>query len=128
MSDVISPVSTPAQWQSYVLPIAKLFSAQPISQGARVLVMLASADAQSAIQAAVAAAGGVVVAVDTEISQGVVAQEIERIQPDIVVCVPEVFGWVSKMAFLARTHAVFTCGAVGEGTLIDRAQHYAKGQ
>ncbi len=42
-----------------------------------------------------------------------------------MVCSPKNFGWVSKIAFKAGTHHVFTLGDDRTGTLLDRAVHHS---
>lgn len=126
MSDAIQTLTTTAQWQSYTQPVKLLFSALPVSRGACVLVMLACAPARAMLSEAIEAAGAQMLAVDVGTAQSEVGSIIEQRKPEIVVCAPEVFGWVSKLAFLSECAAIYTCDADGAGTLLDRAAHLAK--
>jgi len=50
--------------------------------------------------------------------------QMAEIKPAVVVCAPEMFGWMSKLAFLNGAAAIYTCGEAGEGTLLFRASHF----
>lgn len=126
MFDVTSGAQVSAQWQSFVQPIARLFQCVPIAKGRAVLVMLASEEARSAVCAAVHALEGECVELAFDAAPAEVEQAILRQQPVVVVCAPEIFGWVSKIAFVARSSAIYTCGENGEGTLLARAAHFVE--
>ena len=123
MSNEISLSAASLPWPSYVQPIAQLWQALPILPNAPVWAMLAAPQALDALRAAAAQTQRPLVTLDAHSTQDQVAAHIAQTRPGVVVCAPEVFGWVSKIAFLNHVHAVYTCGEGGEGTLLDRARH-----
>ena len=112
-------------WSSAVPRIAALLDALPRPPLAPVLLLLPAAQAQTAVLAAAAHLGANVVTMPAHSGQDGVAQAIARTRPFAVVCAPEVFGWVSKLAFLGGCLAIYTCDEEGSGTLLDRAAHCA---
>lgn len=130
MSDVMVCTGTFTQWQGYVQPVAKLFQALPVPANACVVVMLDTSDvgdvsgAKLLLAAVAAAIGCKEVALPVHAAQPEVEQMLAQHQPTVVVCAPAVFGWVSKLAFLAGCVAIYTCAEDGAGTLLDRASHF----
>lgn len=125
MSQVIFNDQAPVQWVSLVSPIAQLFQSVPVPKGAVVVVMLAGAEAGDAVRAAVHAIGAQLMEIAYDAAKADVELVITQQRPVVVVCVPEVFGWVSKVAFLAGCSAIYTCGDNAEGTLLARAARFA---
>lgn len=125
MSDEISWSAASIQWSSYAQPIAKLWQALPIHPCAPVWAMLATPQAMDTLRAAAAQTEHPLVTLPVHSTQDEVGAHIAQTQPAVVICAPEVFGWVSKIAFLNHVHAVYTCAEAGEGTLLDRARNYA---
>lgn len=125
MSDVMPRIQVSAQWRSFVQPISRLFQSVPVSKGRVVLLMLQSDEAREAICAAARAVDCECVEISANAVQADVEQAIAQHLPVIVVCAPEVFGWVSKTAFVAGSAAIYTCGENSEGTLLVRAAHFA---
>lgn len=66
-------------------------------------------------------AGHVFLPLNTAYQAAEVSYFIENAEPAVVVCTPENFAWVSKLAFNAGTRNVFTLGDDRTGTLLDRA-------
>lgn len=123
MNDVTKNISLPESWQHASMQIAQLFSNLPLKTHAALLVILPEEEAYDSLRMAANALALQVVAMPTHSAQEGVAKAIAQTQPSIVVCAPEVFGWVSKLAFLGGCLAIYTCGDDGEGTLLDRASH-----
>lgn len=124
MSDVMPRIQVSAQWRSFVQPISRLFQSVPVSSGSVVLLILQSEEAREAICAAARAVDCECVEISANAAQADVEQAIVQHLPVVVVCVPEIFGWVSKTAFVAGSAAVYTCGEHSQGTLLARAAHF----
>ncbi|TSE34915.1 malonate--CoA ligase [Tepidimonas charontis] len=73
-------------------------------------------------------AGLVYVPLNTAYQPAEVAYFIDNAEPAAVVCTPDRFGWVSKLAFRAGAQAVYTLGPDRQGTLLERAAHRADTQ
>ena len=112
------------QWNDLIMPVAQLLKAQPVRPQASVLWMLNVPGAVQMLRQAIAQAGFQGVEVPADAHPPVLEAMMVLHPPAVVVCAPQVFGWVSKQAFLANCSAVFTCGESGEGTLLDRAKHF----
>lgn len=110
-------------WAQAAAHISPLLQALPLPAGAPILLLLQGAQAQVAVTAAAAALALAVVRMPPDSTPGGVAKAMADTQPCVVVCAPEIFGWVSKLAFLGGSLAIYTCGENGEGTLLDRAAH-----
>lgn len=124
MTDVFSIASLSAPWQVHIKSIAKLFAGLPVTGHKSVLVMLFDQQAQAAVYAAIAELGWEAIVIPADCTPSGVEQVIAQTRPAVAVCLPEVFGWVSKLAFLGKCLAIYTCGENGEGTLLDRASHH----
>lgn len=126
MSDVTNPMSLSDPTESLSAAIAGLWRRLPLPTGQPVLVLLpAGGPAYQAVVGAAAVGGWPLVCMPVEAQPQGVAHAIAQHRPVVVVCVPEIFGWVSKQAFLGQCMAIYTCGQEGEGTLLDRARHCA---
>src|SRR5690606_21755984 len=73
---------------------------------------------------AVLRAGHVFLPLNTAYQAGEIEYFVGNAEPAMVVCSPQNFGWVSKIAFKAGTRHVFTLGEDRSGTLLDRAAHH----
>lgn len=110
-------------WAQAAAQISPLLQALPLPAGAPILLILQGAQAHAAVTAAAAALALAVVSMPHDSTPDGVAKAMADTQPCVVVCAPEIFGWVSKLAFLGGSLAIYTCGEDGEGTLLDRAAH-----
>ena len=104
--------------------IAQLLQTLPLPHAGTVLLVLPEAQAYDALRGAADLLSLHVVVMPVHSEQEGVARAIAQNKPCVVVCVPEIFGWVSKLAFLGGCLAIYTCGETGEGTLMDRASHF----
>ena len=111
----------PTAWE---VPIGRLLAQFADVPGAAVWVMLPSPTMRAVIHAAVRHAGLHAIDGPEVLRQEEVRDALAQASPAVVVCPPEVFGWVSKLAFLQCCRAVYTCGEDGAGTLLDRAAHF----
>ena len=68
-------------------------------------------------------AGHVFLPLNTAYQSAEIEYFIADAQPAVVVCAPKNFAWVSKIAFKAGTHHVFTLGEDRQGSLLERAAH-----
>jgi hypothetical protein len=123
MNDLQPPLTRPESWKLAAGPIAQLLKQVPMPSGAPVLLVLPAGFALETLRTAVTQLGLNGVVMPAHSTQEGVAKVIGQYQPGVVVCPPEVFGWVSKLAFLGGCAAIYTCGEEGEGTLCSRASH-----
>lgn len=124
MNDVTKTISLPESWQLAARQVAQLLRQLPLASGAPLLLVLPETEACDALRVAADTLSLRVVAVPVHSAQECVASAIALNKPCVVVCAPEVFGWVSKLAFLGGCLAIYTCGEEGGGTLLDRASHF----
>ena len=68
-------------------------------------------------------AGYVFLPLNTAYQSAEIEYFIGNAEPAVVVCTGRNFGWVSKIAFKAGTHHVFTLNDDRTGSLLDRAAH-----
>lgn len=125
MNDVTQNFRLEEPWLSASSQMAQLLRTLPLSHAGPLLLVLPEAGAYGALCAAAAQLGWLVVAMPVQSEQEGVAWAIAQNKPGVVVCAPEIFGWVSKLAFLGGCLAIYTCGEEGEGTLMDRASHFS---
>ena len=102
------------------LPIAADASGQP----PRVAVQVEKSVQALLLYLATLRAGMVYLPLNTAYQQAEMEYFIGNAQPAVVVCSPDSFGWVSKLAFSAGTQSVFTLDAAGHGSLMERASHH----
>ena len=112
----------PTAWE---VPIGRLLAQFAAVPGAVVWVMLPSPAMRALVHAAARHAGLHAIDGPEVWRQEEVCDALAQASPAVVVCPPEVFGWVSKLAFLQGCRAVYTCGQDGAGSLLDRAAHFA---
>lgn len=126
MSDVMQFSALGTAWQRRTSQIAQLLQSVPIAPHAAVLMMMdAPSPAQTAMVLASARCHAQPILLDAAAPPQVVAQLMRQYQPCVVACKPAAFGWVSKLAFLSGSKAVYTCSNEQEGTLLARAAHFA---
>jgi malonyl-CoA/methylmalonyl-CoA synthetase len=68
-------------------------------------------------------AGYVFLPLNTAYQSAEIEYFIGNAEPAVVVCAPQNFGWVSKIAFKAGTQYVFSLGDDRTGSLLERAVH-----
>lgn len=110
---------------AWEMPIGRLLAQFAAVPGAVVWVMLPSPAMRALVHAAARHAGLHAIDGPEVWRQEEVCDALAQASPAVVVCPPEVFGWVSKLAFLQGCRAVYTCGQDGAGSLLDRAAHFA---
>lgn len=127
MSELIAIENLLPQWQLHAAQIAQLFAAVPAGPDTPILCMLPGGQAQAAVLAAAAHIQREVVVLPADAAQDVAGVVIAKWRPGIVVCSDDVFGWVSKLAFLNEVAAIYTCDTDAHGTLLGRASHFNAG-
>ncbi len=110
--------------------VANLLEGLGLSKGARVAVQVEKSVEAMVLYLATLRAGLVFLPLNTAYRAGEVAYFLGNAEPDVVVCTPQNFGWVSKIAFSGTdtwpgSQAVFTLGDDRTGTLLERAAHCA---
>lgn len=111
-------------WDSHIPAVAQLMRSLPLPTSSKLLSLLVP-EVAAMVDAAAQRAGMQVQHLAADAEPDAVQQAMQTYQPHVVVCSPEVFGWVSKCMFLTGGYAIYTCGAEGQGTLLDRASHFA---
>jgi hypothetical protein len=124
MPDSLTFRTLPAAWLTASHQIAAMFQHLPLTRRGQVMAYGLSPEAALAVQAAAQLVAMECALLPLETPAAEVQSHCEHRQPNIVVCAPQVFGWVSKLTFLHGGHAIYTCGVDGEGTLLDRAAHF----
>lgn len=108
------------------MPIGRLLAQFAGVPGAVVWVMLPSPAMRALVHAAARHTGLHAIDGPEVWRQEEVCDALAQASPAVVVCPSEVFGWVSKLAFLQGCRAVYTCGQDGAGSLLDRAAHFVR--
>jgi malonyl-CoA/methylmalonyl-CoA synthetase len=100
---------------------ANLLVASGALPGSRVAVQVEKSVEALVLYLACVRAGLVYLPLNTAYREGELDYFLGNAEPDVVVCSPESFSWLSKIAFRHRALHVFTLDADGRGTLIERA-------
>jgi malonyl-CoA/methylmalonyl-CoA synthetase len=103
--------------------VANLLASLQLPEGARVAVQVEKSVEAMVLYLATLRAGYVFLPLNTAYQSGEIEYFIGNAEPAVVVCSPQNFGWVSKIAFKAGTRNVFTLGDDRSGSLLDRAAH-----
>jgi len=101
--------------------IANLLQSLRLQEGARIAVQVEKSVEAMMLYLATLRAGCVFLPLNTAYQKGEIEYFIGNAEPEVVVCSPGNFGWVSKIAFQAGTRHVFTLGDDRTGTLLQRA-------
>ena len=105
--------------------IANLLGSLKIPSGSRVAVQVEKSVEAMALYLATLRAGYVFLPLNTAYQSAEIEYFVTNAEPAVVVCSPQNFGWVSKIAFQCGTQSVFTLGDDRSGTLLERATHCA---
>ena len=101
--------------------MANLLASLKLPAGARVAVQVEKSVEAAILYLATLRAGYVFLPLNTAYQSGEISYFIGNAEPAVVVCSPQNFGWVSKIAFTAGTQNVFTLGDDRSGSLLERA-------
>ncbi|HEY0847069.1 MAG TPA: malonyl-CoA synthase [Noviherbaspirillum sp.] len=101
--------------------IANLLVKLGLPEGARIAVQVEKSPEALMLYLATIRAGYVYLPLNTAYRAAEIEYFIGNAEPSVVVCAPENFGWVSKIAFQCGTRHVFTLGDNQEGSLLTRA-------
>ncbi len=108
--------------------LANLLTSLDLPAGARIAVQVEKSVEAMLLYLATLRAGFVFLPLNTAYQSGEISYFIGNAEPSVVVCTPQNFGWVSKIAFTAGTRHVFTLGDDRTGSLLQRAAHCADQQ
>ncbi len=103
--------------------IANLLLSLDLPEGSRVAVQVEKSVEALLLYLATLRCGFIFLPLNTAYQQAEIDYFIGDATPAVVVCTPEHFGWVSKIAFKAGTRHVFTLGQERNGSLLERAAH-----
>ncbi len=103
--------------------LANLLQSLKLPAGARIAVQVEKSVEALALYLATLRAGYVFLPLNTAYQSAEIEYFIGNATPAVVVCTPQNFGWVSKIAFKAGTQNVFTLGDDRTGSLLERAAH-----
>ncbi len=105
--------------------LANLLASLRLPANSRIAVQTEKSVEAMLLYLAVLRAGFVYLPLNTAYQQGEIEYFIGNAEPAVVVCSAKNFGWVSRIAFQARTRHVFTLNEDRSGTLLDRAAHHS---
>jgi malonyl-CoA/methylmalonyl-CoA synthetase len=105
--------------------IANLLASLKLEEGARIAVQVEKSVEAMMLYLATLRAGYVFLPLNTAYQKGEIEYFVGNAEPAVVVCSPANFGWVSKIAFQAGTHHVFTLGDERNGSLLERAAQHS---
>ena len=103
--------------------MANLLVSLKLPAGARVAVQVEKSVEALMLYLATLRAGYVFLPLNTAYQSAEIEYFIGNAEPAVVVCTPQNFGWVSKIAFKAGSGHVFTLGDDRTGSLLERAVH-----
>ena len=103
--------------------LANFLASLKLAAGARVAVQVEKSVEAMMLYLATLRAGYVFLPLNTAYQSAEIEYFIGNAEPAVVVCSPENFGWVSKIAFKAGTQNVFTLDDDRTGSLLERAVH-----
>ncbi len=103
--------------------MANLLASLKLPAGSRVAVQVEKSVEAVMLYLATLRAGYVFLPLNTAYQSAEIEYFIGNAEPAMVVCSKKNFGWVSKIAFKAGTHNVFTLDDDRTGSLLDRAAH-----
>ena len=105
--------------------MANLLASLKLEEGARIAVQVEKSVEAMMLYLATLRAGYVFLPLNTAYQKGEIEYFVGNAEPAVVVCSPANFGWVSKIAFQAGTHHVFTLGEDRTGSLLERAARHS---
>ena len=105
--------------------IANLLASLALPAASRIAVQVDKSVEALMLYLAVLRAGHVFLPLNTAYQASEIGYFIGNAEPAVVVCAPQNFGWVSKLAFQAGTKHVYTLGDDRQGTLLDRAAFHS---
>ena len=106
--------------------LANFLDSLGVEKGSRIAVQVDKSVEAMILYLATLRAGYVFLPLNTAYQSSEIEYFIDNAQPAVVVCSPQNFGWVSKIAFKAGVQSVLTLGDQRNGTLLDRAAHHSR--
>jgi malonyl-CoA/methylmalonyl-CoA synthetase len=104
--------------------VANLLESLALPAGSRIAVQVEKSVEAAILYLATLRAGFIFLPLNTAYQSAEIEYFIGNAEPAVVVCSPQNFGWVSKIAFKAGTRNVFTLGDDRTGSLLDRATFF----
>ncbi len=101
--------------------VANLLESLQLPAGARIAAQVEKSVESLILYLATLRAGLVYLPLNTAYQSAEMAYFIQDAEPAVVVCSPDRFGWISKLAFTAGTQYVLTLGDDRTGSLLQRA-------
>ena len=101
--------------------LANLLASLELPPQSRIAVQVDKCVEALLLYLAVLRAGHVFLPLNTAYQEAELAYFIGNAEPAVLVCRPQQFGWISRLAFTAGVEHVFTLGDDRSGTLLDRA-------
>jgi malonyl-CoA/methylmalonyl-CoA synthetase len=105
--------------------IANLLASLKLPTGARVAVQVEKSAEAVLLYLAMLRAGYVYLPLNTAYRSAEIEYFLGDAEPSVVVCAPENFGWISKIAFKSGCSHVFTLDEHRHGSLLERAMHHS---
>jgi malonyl-CoA/methylmalonyl-CoA synthetase len=104
--------------------IANLLASLKLPAGARIAVQVEKSPEALMLYLATIRAGYVYLPLNTAYRAAEIEYFLSDAEPAVVVCTPQNFGWISKLAFKADARHVFTLSDDRHGSLLARAMHF----
>ena len=104
--------------------IANMLDSLKLPEGSRVAVQVEKSVEAVLLYLATLRSGYVFLPLNTAYQSAEIEYFVGNAEPAVVVCTPNNFGWVSKIAFKAGCEYVFTLGEDRNGTLLERSTHF----
>ncbi len=104
--------------------MANLLASLHLPPDSRIAVQVEKSPEALILYLATLQAGYVYLPLNTAYRAAEIEYFIGNAEPAVMVCSPDNFGWVSKIAFTAGTRHVFTLGDARNGSLLERAGHF----
>ncbi|QIL79071.1 malonyl-CoA synthase [Diaphorobacter sp. HDW4A] len=104
--------------------IANMLDSLHLPEGSRVAVQVEKSVEAVLLYLATLRSGYVFLPLNTAYQSAEIEYFVGNAEPAVVVCTPNNFGWVSKIAFKAGCEYVFTLGEDRNGTLLERSTHF----
>lgn len=103
--------------------IANLFASLNLPKDSRIAVQVEKSPEALMLYLATMRAGFVYIPLNTAYRANEIDYFIGNASPAVVICSPQNFGWVAKIAFKGGARHVFTLGEQRNGSLLERATH-----
>jgi malonyl-CoA/methylmalonyl-CoA synthetase len=104
--------------------IANLLISLNLPEGSRIAVQVEKSPEALMLYLATVRAGYIYLPLNTAYREAEIEYFVQDAEPAVVVCSPQNFGWVAKIAFKSGAKHVYTLSDRRDGSLLARASHF----